>query len=623
MSIDADLVFKRTEPGAQEVYEKTRSLSQAERLVLILVDGRLSVAGLSTRLPSVGADRIEEALERLVELELVEARGRRAPAVAPRPAAPVAPDRLAVETALQVVEAELAQAEAAAKAEVDTGAANVSNGDGVSKRSLDSIAETRGRPVPEVARPTGLGLPGDSLAAPSTVVTQFAITSVNVPDALDLQEERDKAEWADALAAKHGERRKRWLGRGGVAAGVVAAVAVLLGLWQPMPEATTPQAVAARLTEALGLPVTVHSTDLDLLPAPHLNLSGIEVAGRTRIEEVRVGINWSEVWNGLNSGDWTWGEARVAPLELSAPQALELAQGLLRAGDRLPAKVSTVRFESVRFPGSALLPGSYEVVARRGADGRFGRLRMSELGLGEGSVELALAPGEPHTRFDLVAARWALPFGPRVAWNEMRASGTLEPDAVRVAAYSLGGFYGVTTGTVSAQRQGTEWLVAGVVEPTNLDVEAILSISGAKRSGAAAGDRAAPIQGTLTGRWQAAGRGNSLEAAIAATTLTGPFQVRWAALNGVNLGAVAAQGEKKGGVTRFTEFGGVLIADRHNLTFQGVDGRAGAMRARGDFSVAPDGALRGFIRVDLGVAVSQAPATLRLSGAVAKPQFGF
>ncbi|HRZ00543.1 MAG TPA: hypothetical protein P5024_03215, partial [Burkholderiaceae bacterium] len=66
-----------------------------------------------------------------------------------------------------------------------------------------------------------------------------------------------------------------------------------------------------------------------------------------------------------------------------------------------------------------------------------------------------------------------------------------------------------------------------------------------------------------------------------------------------------------------------LIADRHNLTFQGVDGRAGAMRARGDFSVAPDGALRGFIRVDLGGAVSQAPATLRLSGAVAKPQFGF
>lgn len=622
MSIDADLVFKRTEQGAQEVYEKTRSLSQAERLVLILVDGRLSVAGLSTRLPSVGADRIEEALERLVELELVETRGRRAPTAAPRIDAESAPERLAAVTALQLVEAELAQVEASTTAEAELAATPNREAGRVSRDSLQMGVETPEYFVPSGIPPTRSSLAADALGPPSTVVTQFAITSVNVPDALDLQEERDKTAWADALAVKQRERRKRWLVRGGVVAGVLALAFLVLGLWEPMPDATKPQAVAARLSTALGLPVTVQATDLDLLPAPHLTVSGLEVAGRTHIDAVRVGINWSEVWHGLNSGDWTWGEARVAPLKLSASQALELAQGLLRAGDGLPAKVSTVRFESLRFPGSTLLPGHYEAIARRGADGRFARLTLAEQGLGEGSLELALAPGEPYPRFELVAARWALPFGPRVAWNEIRASGLLEPEAIRVAAFSLGGFYGVTTGVVSAQHRGGEWTIAGVAEPTNLDLDAILGVATGRRPSAAAGDSPAPFQGTLTGRLQMAGRGATLEAAIAATTLNGPFQVRWATLNGVNLGVVAAQGEKKGGVTRFTEFGGALSADRHTLSFQGVEGRAGAMRARGDFSAAPDGALRGFVRVDLGGAVSQAPATLRLSGTIAKPQFG-
>jgi hypothetical protein len=622
MAIDTDLVFKRTEQGAQEVYEKTRALSQAERLVLILVDGRLSVAGLSTRLPSVGADRIEEALERLVELELVEARGRRSPA-APRAAvAAVSPDRLAVETALQQVEAELAEAESRAAAQPDDGAARHAVPPAESVRSqVQEPAAPDAAPVEARATRSSRG-PADTLGASSTVVTQFAITSVNVPDALDLQEERDKAVWEDALAVKQRERRKRWLFRGGLAAGVAAVLAVVLGLWQPMPDATTAPAVSARLSEAFGMPVTVRATDLDVFPTPRLTLSGVEIDGRTQVEEVVVGINWGEVWHGLNSGDWTWGEARVAPIEFDAPQALVLAQGLLRAGDRLPARVSTVRFESLRFPGSALLAGRYEAVARRGADGRFGRVSLTELGLGEATMELALAPGAPHPRFDLVAARWPLPFGPRVAWNELRAGGTLEPDAIRVANYSLGGFYGVTTGALSAERQGAEWLLAGTAEPTNLDVEAILAYARGGRA-LAAGEAGAPFQGTFSGRLRIAGRGAGLEAAIASSTLTGPFQVRWATLNGVNLGAVAAQGEKMGGLTRFTEFGGTLSADRHNLAFQGVGGRAGAMSAKGDFTAAPDGALRGFVRVDLGGAVSQAPATLRLSGTTTRPQFGF
>ena len=59
MSLNSAMVYRRTDRGLREVYEKSHQFTQSERLVLILLDGRLNVAGLRARLPSLDNERIE------------------------------------------------------------------------------------------------------------------------------------------------------------------------------------------------------------------------------------------------------------------------------------------------------------------------------------------------------------------------------------------------------------------------------------------------------------------------------------------------------------------------------------------------------------------------------------
>jgi hypothetical protein len=110
------------------------------------------------------------------------------------------------------------------------------------------------------------------------------------------------------------------------------------------------------------------------------------------------------------------------------------------------------------------------------------------------------------------------------------------------------------------------------------------------------------MQGTATMKLNVVGRGATLDEAIARGAIAGPFTVRWATLNGINLGLAATQGATAAGTTRFTEFDG-------------------AMAARGDFTVAPDLALAGGVRVELGGQRIQAPISLRIRGNVNSPRF--
>ena len=72
MALNVSMMYRRTDRGVREVYEKSHQFTQSERLILILLDGRLNVSGLKTRLPSLNDERIERALRKLQAANLVE-----------------------------------------------------------------------------------------------------------------------------------------------------------------------------------------------------------------------------------------------------------------------------------------------------------------------------------------------------------------------------------------------------------------------------------------------------------------------------------------------------------------------------------------------------------------------
>jgi hypothetical protein len=640
MSLNPAMIYRRTDRGVREVYEKSHQFTQSERLILILLDGRLNVAGLQARLPSLNDERIERALGKLQEAALVEPMGSmdaiKASGLIPEIARlePEAVAHFLEQTDLDPVTVFGSTDEEVAtelvRASVEHAAAQLAReaGDGRSTRPASirerprSGGSVRSHSPSAAATPAVTEPPWDATAA-----TRFAITTVNVPDRLDLQEERDRADAEEYADERRRASLRLWMKRLLVVAVFAVFGAVLYGMLKPLRDETSAERVAQRLTGAFGQPVSVADTSFRFSPTPRLVLSGVDVGSQFRADEIALLINWKDLWAALRGGQWVWGEATVAPMTLSARQALAVVKTVPSGARQLPGKISTVRFQSVRIADSRLFPGRYEAILRRGNDGQFGPLLLKQLdsdGSG-GGMEMLFRAAPPEAEagavdFSLQAERWLLPFGPRAQWNTVRAQGRIAGHLVEVSEFSLAGYFGVTTGVVYAATD-VEWVITGAFGASNIDVESVLT-SLRPRGQPAADGALAPVQGTADFRLVVTGRGATLDDAIARSTVTGPFQIRFATLNGINLGLAATQGATAAGITRFTEFDGTLAGSAGGVRFEDTGGRAGAMAARGDFTVASDLEVAGGVRVELGGQTVQAPVNLRIRGSALDPRFG-
>lgn len=468
-----------------------------------------------------------------------------------------------------------------------------------------------------------------------TRATDFAITTVNVPDRLDLQEVRARADEDDDAPRRRlmlfdtywlGVWFKRLLVIGILgAAGYYGYLAVL-----PLRDDVSAAGIAARLTRGLGQPVRIAATEFRFAPTPRLVVKGLDVAGTYQLGEVSLHFNWEEALRALRGGSWIWGEAAVGPLKLDGVQGLALLRSLGAAGAAIPATISTIRFESIEFADLPLLPGRYEVVARRGFDGRFAPVALTEIG-NEGRMKLTVSARADNdwgetVDFHLDAANWALPAGPGARWTEVVASGRVRSNLIEVDSFSLGGAFGVVQGLMVAARD-VEWVVTGTARAPNLDLESVLlHFKGKPAEERPKGQSAVPMHGTAVLNLLVAGRGETLSQAIDQSVAAGPLQVRWATLNGINLGYAATRGGASGvtgaGVTRFSELEASVSLARSGLAVSDIQGRAGAMATRGEIRVAPDLGLSGALRVDLGAQRVQAPINVRVRGSALQPQFG-
>jgi hypothetical protein len=636
MSLNPAMIYRRTDRGVREVYEKSHQFTQSERLILILLDGRLNVAGLQARLPSLNDERIERAMGKLQEAGLVEPMGSmdaiKATGLVPEIARlePEAVAHFLEQTDLDPVTVFGATEEEVAselvRASVEKAAAQLAReaaGEPASGRPLSVRNKARSSDsVRSHSESVSLLEPATEPEWDATEATRFAITTVNVPDRLDLQEERDRAEMEEYAEERRRVTLRTWMKRLLIVAIVGVFGAVLYGMLKPLQEDTSAARVGERLTAAFKRPVAVAATAFHITPTPRLVVRGIDVGGQFAVDEVSLLINWKDLWSALRGGQWVWGEATVAPMTMTAAQAMAAVKVVPGSARELPSKISTVRFESIRISDSRLFPGQYEAVLRRTEDGTFGPMTFRQQDADNGAMQMQFRPGaEPEAvEFTLAAERWAVPVGPRVRWNEVRANGRIAGNVLEVSTFTLAGFFGVTTGTVFAATD-VEWVITGFATASNIDVEAVLQTLRPQGQGTQEA-APAPLQGTAALNLTIVGRGPSLNEALGQSAVSGPFQVRWATLNGINLGLAATQGATASGITRFTEFDGTVTASANGVQFDDIGGRAGALSARGDFTVGTDRSLSGGVRVELGGQSVQAPINLRIRGTALDPRFG-
>jgi hypothetical protein len=457
--------------------------------------------------------------------------------------------------------------------------------------------------------------------------TDFAITTINVPDRLDVQEVRAREEEGDY------QRRSRlsidrhtarvWTGR-------LVALAVIGGLgWLafaaagPVIDEFRREAIAARISAAVGQPVTVAQRDFEAWPNLRLVLRGVDVGGRLKADEVSLQLSWQELVSAAKAGRFAVGEAVVGPMRLDAEQARELVRIAPRLASAAGFSVATVRFSSVEFPDFSLLPHQYRVVVRRAAGALPRLVEVAQLS-GDGNMTLRVtAAPDDLVEFELEAERWRAPIGPGVVWANVSAAGRVLPQAVIVDTYTASAPFGVFQGALVAAAD-TGWSAAGTARSVSVDLETVMrSLAGVGPDDANA--PRSPLLGTATVTLVGGGHGPSLADALFGARLVGPVSVRFATLNGINLGLAATQGGAAatgGGLTRFTELTATVDGGDDGLVVRDLSGRAGAMATRGQVSVAPDLKLTGMVRVDLGAERVQAPTTLRVSGTAVAPRFG-
>jgi hypothetical protein len=456
--------------------------------------------------------------------------------------------------------------------------------------------------------------------------TDFVITSVNVPDRLDTQEVRNRAEAESALPKVgrfHREdilRAARWA--------VAVLVLALLGWWgyrivMPLRAATSPNGVASILSSALGVPVSVGDTSVQLTPSPRLTIRSVFVQGGYRLPEVSLLVNWSDAFRGLQTARWVFGEARVAPMEVNGDEAIALL-GSVRAAGRLPAALTTLRFESIRFNDVAVLQGSYEAVLRRstGQDVSTVSLRRVDA---EGRIELEITPAAvtgANNRFALFASKWPASVGPQIVWDEATAQGEFRADRLLVESFSVGARFGNVNGNASLLKSGADWRLAGTARSVDLNVGELIRFAAGLNDADGAESRL-PLRGVGKVELVLAGTGASAAEALQRATATGSGAMPGATFGGLNLGLAASQGSaaSAGGQTRLTDFAFDVQLSRGGLMARNLDGRAGSLRLTGGFSVDAALKLNGLLRPEVVSPRGTSSAAIQVGGTLGAPSF--
>jgi hypothetical protein len=458
--------------------------------------------------------------------------------------------------------------------------------------------------------------------------TQFAITTVNVPDRLDLRDMDDRK-----LEEETRSRRfdtsvfREWAPRLFLVGLVVAIAFVLFEGIDAWRTALSADQLSRRLSTTLGVPVQIGESQFAISPAPELLLSKISIDNTVVLDTISVSIGYRQLGQAFQGRGWNWGEAVVTTKPLTIAQCRILMALLPKVNGAFPKSLSALRFERLEISDQPWLAGTWDVSIRRAKDKDMATVLASQHKQASVlNIELHAAADPGAYTFQLEGRNWTPPFGVSIPMEEAVASGQISPTSVEVSQFSVGGPFGSATGQVTASL-GNAWSLTGTAKSEGIDLDALIRLI----SPAPAGDNndaAAPtvIQGTATFAGQFKGTGASLVDAVAASNFEAPVAVRAATLTGINLGYAAVRptlaGVTSGGSTRFSTLDANLIASGSQIVFRDIHAHAGALAASGEVEMLPDHALKGHLRVDLGETRVLAPIRVAVRGSVSKPEFG-
>lgn len=460
--------------------------------------------------------------------------------------------------------------------------------------------------------------------------TDFAITTVNVPDRLDLRDMDDRKQLEE-------DSRQRGIDMAAFRAwaprlfliGILTVIAfVIFEGVDTLRTALSPEQISQRLSVSLGVPVQIENSHLTMAPSPRLVLSKVNIDHKVTLDQVSFNLGTRHIAQVFQGRGWNWGEAVVAPMSMSLEQGQDLLNLLPKLHDALPRSLSTVRFEKLEIADQPWLAGAWDVSLVRGPDGGFSGIQATQH-KDKGQLEIDVSPTDNPdiVKFDLTGSNWELPFGPSFALDDVIASGAATAGEVSVEKFQVGGPFGAIHGAIKAKFD-TAWAIEGSAESEGVDIDALLRQIAPPPAPAddAAGPPSSMFQGMASFTGRLAGKGKTLPEAAAVAVFEAPVHVRSPVLNGIDLGYAAtnpgAKSGSGGGSTRFTTLDALVVSNANEVSVRDIRAHAGALAGFGQINVLPGHKLSGLLHVDLGTTRVLAPIRVIVHGNLLKPEFG-
>lgn len=556
--MNTNLIYAKTPAGDEAVRQSTRVVQRNLRMVLVQVDGKMSVQELSAK---IGNPRLVEAALR----ELVE--GGYILPLQPEDQAWIERDRVVENTGQHELQQPMSQFSV-------FGAKTTTLPNSSDSPSAASSFSSFGKPILPTRGNTDAGG-----FKPSMMPPPFQIEREIAPDTR--QPVRMKA---------------RHLGWSIFIVGLLGIGALLFYPYERfLPE------IEAAASKFVGMPVKVSRLGLAVYPTPHLRLGGVKLGdgGEGRVDDIRI---FSPLTL-LGSAPVRISRIDVSGVHLSPKQLVALPffqPGELKTEGASIRKLRVEHSEVILAEGLAFSDFTGEINFRDD-----GSLEKATFESNDRSLLIEAKPASLGIELDIEGRAWKAT-GTPVVFASLQASGVLQGDKLLVQNLDTTFLGGILRGN---------WLL-GWADGLTMAGEGSLGRLDMRKVGAAFAP-SLKMEGELSGAFKLRAKARNWEDLWRNVEASLSSEVSRGTLQGLDLGEAARRNgvsDVRGGATKFDWLRSTLLVTPKQIASRDVRMDAGMVTATGQFVAGRDGLVEGHLVVVLQSSVARANVPLRIHG---------
>jgi hypothetical protein len=394
--------------------------------------------------------------------------------------------------------------------------------------------------------------------------------------------------------------------------GLVIVISLLIILPFLIPMQTYLHEAETMASVELGVPVTINSGHLSLLPSPRVIVNKI-TAGKNqeiRLEQVVVKPILSSMFSATKSINVYVSKPIVNQSALALVSALAAKSSVSR--DAVVINIRHIEIKDLQLDLTGVKLPLLNVDA---ALGENNELASTALEAHDGKLKATLSRQDGGYLILLAAKQWVLPGGLPLLIDSAKLEMYFKAGRLQVPKIDIALYGGTLTGSAELVSD-KKWSMTGKFKVDKLSLKTPTSLV----------NKSTNLSGKLFGHGDFFAQAKDADQLWANLRADFHFKVNDGVLNGLDLVKAASifikQGQR-GGETEFDQFSGVLQVTNANVVKQyhlrDLELSSGLLAAAGQVRVSPAKELDGIVEVELKHSVSLVAIPLQVSGTLSRP----